>query len=51
MNNLIRNKNMDKIGLLLRDDLFNWLEKTNGLQIPLKKQFERKGDHLYRGTY
>lgn len=51
MNNLIRNKDMDKTGLALRDDLFNWLEKTNGLQIPLKKQFERKGDHLYRGSY
>ena len=51
MNNLIRNKDMDKIGLQLRDELNNWLEKTNGLQIPLKKQQERKNDHIYRNTY
>jgi arylsulfatase A-like enzyme len=51
MNNLIRNKDMDKIGLQLRDELNNWLEKTNGLQIPLKKQEERKNDHIYRNTY
>ncbi|MEO6719589.1 MAG: sulfatase [Ferruginibacter sp.] len=51
MNNLIRNKDMDKIGLQLRNELYNWLEKTNGLQIPLKKIAERKGDHLYRGSY
>ena len=51
MNNLIRNKEMDKTGLALRDELFTWLEKTNGLQIPLKKQIEKKGDHLYRGSY
>ena len=51
MNNLIRNKDMDKIGLQLREELNNWLEKTNGLQIPLKKQQGRKNDNLYRGTY
>ena len=51
MNNLIRNKDMDKIGLQLRDELNSWLEKTNGLQIPLKKQEERKNDHIYRNTY
>ena len=51
MNNLIKNKDMNKTGLALRDELFNWLEKTNGLQIPLKKQSEIKGDHLYMGNY
>jgi arylsulfatase A-like enzyme len=51
MNNLIRNKEMDKIGLQLRDELYTWLEKTNGLQIPLKKQTGRKIDNTYRGTY
>jgi len=51
MNNLIRNKDMDKIGMQLRDVLYEWLEKTNGLQIPLKKQQGRKIDNLYRGTY
>ncbi|MEO6232059.1 MAG: sulfatase [Ferruginibacter sp.] len=51
MNNLIRNKAMDKIGLALKDNLFTWLETTNGLQIPLKKQGGKKFDHLYRGSY
>ncbi len=51
MNNLIRNKEFDKIGLQLRNDLNEWLEKTNGLQIPLKKQQGRKIDNLYRTTY
>jgi len=51
MNNLIRNKAMDKTGLALRDELFDWLEKTNGLQIPIKKQTDKKNDHLYRGSY
>ena len=51
MNNLIRDTSMDKIGLGLRNELNNWLEKTGGLQIPLKKQEGRKIDHLYRGSY
>lgn len=51
MNNLIRNKDFDKIGLQLRNDLNEWLEKTNGLQIPLKKQQGRKIDNLYQSTY
>jgi arylsulfatase A-like enzyme len=51
MNNLIRNKDFDKIGLQLRNELYDWLEKTNGLQIPLKKQQGRKIDNLYRTTY
>ena len=51
MNNLIRDHSMDSVGLRLRNDLNSWLEKTNGLQIPLKKQQGRKIDHIYRGTY
>ncbi len=51
MNNLIRNHSMDKTGIELRDQLFNWLEQTNGLQIPLKKQGGKRFDNLYRGTY
>lgn len=51
MNNLIRDKSLDKTGLQLKKDLFEWLEKTGGLQIPLKVQQERKNDHLYRGSY
>jgi len=51
MNNLIRDKAYDKVGLQLRKELYDWMENTNGLQIPLKKLNERKGDHKFRGTY
>ena len=51
MNNLIRNPDFDKIGMALRDELFNWLDETKGLQIPLKKQRGRRNDNLYRQTY
>lgn len=51
MNNLIRDTSYRKIGLELKDELFNWLNKTNGLQIPLKKTINNRGDNLYRGTY
>ncbi|HYE56290.1 MAG TPA: sulfatase [Chitinophagaceae bacterium] len=50
MNNLIRDTAYRKIGLALKDDLFKWLQETNGLQIPLKKPVNR-GDNLYKGTY
>ncbi|CAN5272335.1 sulfatase [soil metagenome] len=51
MNNLVRNHSMDSVGLRLKNELNDWLEKTNGMQIPLKKQEGRKIDHIYRGTY
>jgi N-acetylglucosamine-6-sulfatase len=50
MNNLIRDSSFRKIGLALKDELFNWLQQTNGLQIPLKKTVNRS-DNLYKGTY
>lgn len=51
MNNLIRDTSYRKIGLALKADLFKWLEETNGLQIPLKRTVNNRGDNLYRGTY
>jgi N-acetylglucosamine-6-sulfatase len=51
MNNLIRDTSYRKIGLQLKDELFNWLSTTNGLQIPLKKTINNRGDHLYKNTY
>lgn len=51
MNNLVRDREYDKIGMHLRDELYNWLEQTNGLQIPLKKQQGRKIDNRYHSTY
>jgi len=51
MNNLIRDPAMVKVGLELREQLFKWLDETNGLNIPLKQQRGRRGDNLYKGTY
>lgn len=51
MNNLIRDTAYRKTGLALKSELFDWLEKTGGLQIPLKKAAPIKGDNLYKGTY
>lgn len=51
MNNLIRDSSFRKIGLELKQQLFDWLKETNGLQIPLKKTIDNRGDHVYRGTY
>ncbi|NTS41744.1 sulfatase [Flavisolibacter sp. BT320] len=51
MNNLVRDTAYRKIGLQLKADLFNWLEQTNGLQIPLKPTINHRNDNLYRGSY
>lgn len=51
MNNLIRDTAYRKIGLQLKDELFQWLGQSGGLQIPLKKTINNRIDHIYRGTY
>jgi N-acetylglucosamine-6-sulfatase len=51
MNNLIRDTAHRKIGLQLKDELFQWLGQTGGLQIPLKKTINNRIDHIYRGAY
>jgi N-acetylglucosamine-6-sulfatase len=51
MNNLVRDSTMQKVGMGLRDQLFSWLEETNGLQIPLKRQRGKRFDNLYNATY
>jgi arylsulfatase A-like enzyme len=51
MNNLIRDTAYRKIGIQLKNELFKWLGETDGLQIPLKRTVDHRGDHLYRGTY
>ncbi len=51
MNNLIRDTSYRKTGLALRAELFDWLQQTGGLQIPLKKAAGIRFDNLYRGTY
>ncbi len=50
-NNLIRSDAHQDIALTMREDLFNWLGKTGGLQIPLKPDAGKRHDHKYRGTY
>jgi arylsulfatase A-like enzyme len=51
MNNLIRQPSMQSIAGGLKKDLWDWLEQTKGLQIPLKKIYNKRNDHLYQGVY
>jgi len=51
MNNLIRDKNYQKEGLALKQELFDWLKATNGLQIPLKKPVNIRFDNRFNKTY
>lgn len=51
MNNLIRDTSRQKLGLGLKQELFDWLKDTKGLQIPLKKPIDRRIDNLYQYTY
>lgn len=51
MNNLINDSTYRKTGLELKKELFNWMERTNGIQIPLKPTINGRFDNLYRGGY
>ncbi|MFC3196125.1 sulfatase [Parapedobacter deserti] len=51
MNNLIRDPASAEIAGQLKKELWDWLESTDGMQIPLKKIYQKRIDHLYRGTY
>lgn len=51
VNNLIRNPQLQDLTKKLNLDLFNWLEQTGGLLIPLKPILDKKKDHLYKGTW
>lgn len=51
MNNLIRDTTFRKLGLQLKEELFNWLQETNGLRIPLKRTINHRFDNLFRGSY
>ena len=35
----------------LTEDLYEWLESTDGMSIPLKRNVRRQNDHRNRGTY
>jgi arylsulfatase A-like enzyme len=51
VNNLIRSAQHQQIAKGLNDDLWSWLENTNGTNIPLKRIKGKKSDHIYRGTW
>lgn len=51
MNNLIRDTSLREEGLKLKDELFEWLSQTDGLQIPLKKPLKFRIDNLYEKTF
>ena len=51
MNNLIRDTTHRRTGVALKNDLFNWLKETGGLQIPLKQPGNNRIDHKYKGSY
>ncbi len=49
--NLIRSEEHKEIAKTLRNDIFDWLEETGGMQIPLKRDGGARFDHGYKGTY
>lgn len=51
MNNLIRSPQHQAIAKGLRGKVFDWLEGTGGMQIPLKRIDTPHFDHRYKGTY
>ncbi len=51
MNNLIRSPEHQETARELRTDLFDWLERTGGMNIPLKQDHGKRFDHKYRNTY
>lgn len=51
VNNLIRSEAHQDIAKALNLALWNWLQETKGLSIPLKPIIQMKGDHKYRGTW
>lgn len=51
MNNLIRSPKHQEIAAQLNKELWDWLEQTSGLQIPLKRITAKKSDNLYRTTW
>ena len=51
MNNLIASPGHQKLIQELTNEIYNWLENTGGMQIPLKRTGKRGGDHRNRGLY
>lgn len=51
MNNLIRSEAHSDIARRLNEQLFHWLDRTEGECMPLKPDHGKRFDHIYRGTY
>jgi N-acetylglucosamine-6-sulfatase len=49
--NLIRSTAYQSIIKKMRDEMYDWLEQTGGMQIPLKRLEGKRGDNLYIDTY
>jgi arylsulfatase A-like enzyme len=47
--NLYRHPAYQSVIKELRDELWTWLSGTGGMQIPLKRIIEQRGDHGYKG--
>ena len=51
MNNLIRKPDVQQVAATMKKQLWDWLEETGGLQIPLKKIYNKRNDHIFQGYY
>ena len=51
MNNLIASPEHQELIESLADDVYDWLETTGGMQIPLKRTVRKHFDHRNRDTY
>lgn len=51
MVNLIKHPEHQKLILQLRNEIYDWLEETGGMQIPLKRTIGKKRDYLNKGNY
>jgi hypothetical protein len=51
MNNLIASPEHQVLIQELSNEIYDWLESTDGMQIPLKRTGKRGGDHRNRGLY
>ena len=51
VNNLIRSPQHQTIAKDLKSQVFDWLEQTDGLQIPLHPVRQKRHDHRYLGDY
>ncbi|MEJ7768740.1 MAG: sulfatase/phosphatase domain-containing protein, partial [Chitinophagaceae bacterium] len=51
VNNLIRSAQHQDIAKQLNKELWDWLQVSRGMQIPLKRINSVKNDHLFKGTW